>query len=203
MARPVLVGWLVAAVLVTVSCTRPGVTAASAPVVVTRHNGALPTSCTPAGAARLLDRFFVAIDQGDRAQLAHLLASARAISSGPNDPTPASSPTILEGPAAALGYFAQRQQHHEQLHLLEIALSPNGGQQTGFGFTATWSADDLPPGPTGGPRLASGKGGLDCAAQQILVWSLTMASPTAPPAPLGRCPRPAGLAPSTIVACTA
>jgi hypothetical protein len=96
-------------------------------------------------------------------------------------------------------YLAERHVHHERWELVSVAVTPSrtmGAAGITYAFRRT--ADDLPPWLAG---LAGGKGGMDCAAGRIFLWSSGQNDAAAGVGPT--CPRPRGWSPgAAILACT-
>jgi len=122
--------------------------------------------------ARLLERFVDAFNRGDLAALARLFPAERAAQTGEITDFQWFSVTgpgdhfLARDREALLAYSAERHARREVLWLLrlEVATSWHGGVDIIFDLVRR--ADDFPE------RVVGGKGAIDCARQQIFVWSL-------------------------------
>ena len=66
-------------------------------------------------------------------------------------------------------YFAERAQHDERMHLLEINVGYDSGRDLGHvAYSLRRTADDISRGPD-----AHGKGAIDCGTGLIHVWSMS------------------------------
>lgn len=139
----------------------------------------LPPTCQPEEVARLVMRFFDAVNRGDLAQIDQFFA----ITAGPEGHKPQgwysvdySPPGQLPHQFAAftqsdlLTYFRERRAQHERLRLVGLQVrSPTWHGGVDITYTLVRSADDL----TGKERPYGGKGAINCSRQQIFVWSMT------------------------------
>jgi hypothetical protein len=206
----------IAAAALVAAVSLASTSAASDPVVVTRDSQALPIGCTPRETALLLARFAGAVNTGDLNALDELFV----IEDSPGRPTPEPGETafrwysMTEGRAGAsrpwrhvavydradlLPYFAARHARNERWELVSVAVTPSRtGGAAGITYAFRRTADDLPPWLDG---LARGKGGIDCAAGRIFLWSSGQNDASAG---FGiTCPRPRGWSPGiAILACT-
>ncbi|HSI97775.1 MAG TPA: hypothetical protein VK926_05390, partial [Gaiellaceae bacterium] len=95
-------------------------------------------------------------------------------------------------------YFAERNRQNERWELVGVSVGPAGwiSGAAGITYVIQRDADDLPPSLT---RIALGKGGIDCAAQRIFVWSMGQDGENLITPP---CPLPPKWTPgSAVVAC--
>lgn len=151
------------------------------PVVPTviGDRGALPPACQPEEVARLVMRFFDAVNRGDLAQIDQIFA----ISAGPDGRKPQgwysvdySPPGQVPRQFAAftqsdlLAYFRERHAQRERLRLVGLQVrGPTWHGGVDITYTLARSADDL----TGKERPYGGKGAINCSRQQLFVWSMT------------------------------
>ena len=187
---------------------------AADPVVVTRNSQALPAGCTPQETALLLARFAEAVNTGALNALEQLFVvedpPGRAAEAGivfrwysvTESRAGASQPWRHEAfydRSDLFRYFAERHLQHEHWEVVSVGLVPSGTSgAAGINYTIRRTADDLPPWLN---AVGFGKGGIDCTAGRIFVWSwgqndTSVSVPTL-------CPRPRGWSPGTaILACT-
>lgn len=161
-----------------------------------------PSACNQDDVTHIVERFIVAFNQGDQAQLARFFGPRfQTYSVGDGDPQHGGQSFIAYGPEQRgsivarenvtavprddlLQYFATRHRHGEQLSLRRF-----GGQYeatlntSNITFQLVRTADDLPPGFGGPEHLAYGKGAIDCTDQTIMAWTMSegTGNPNDPP----------------------
>ncbi len=169
--------------------------AAIAPVVIGDWT-ALPPGCQPDEVARLVARFFAAVNSGNGAQIGQVYA----IAAGPAGSRPQGWYSVSWSPAGQeprqfagytqddlLTYFQARHVQHEGLRLVSLHVrAPTWHGGVDVTYTLGRSAHDL-----GGERAYGGKGAINCARQQIFVWSMTDVDQ--PPLPDPAAPRGSSL----------
>jgi hypothetical protein len=185
------------------------------PIVVTRDAQALPAGCAPRETALLLARFADAVSAGDLDALDRLFAVE-------DPPGRALEPagtvfrwySVTEGRAGAprpwrhvafydrtdlFPYFAERHRLNERWELVSVAVTPSRTRgAAGITYTIRRTADDLPPWLN---AFGSGKGGVDCTAGRIFLWSWGQNDTSVDVG--STCPRPrAWSAGAAIFACT-
>jgi hypothetical protein len=153
----------------------------------------LPGGCTPEGAAHLLEGFLTAFNDGDPERLAGYFgsqfkwfsdATVRAGDASPGflayDPRrsglvfPAGSSVGRVGDQEALlPYLRERHAAGERLHLAAVSVGPPSWHGSAdILFRLTRQAPYEPPVPDEGRFTVGGKGVINCATQEIEVWSM-------------------------------
>jgi hypothetical protein len=141
--------------------------------------GTLPPGCQPEEVMRLVMRFFDAVNRGDLAQIDRLFA----IGAGPAGRKPQGWYSVDYSPpgqatrqfaaftqSELLAYFRERHEQHEQLRLVSLQVrSPTWHGGVDVTYLLGRHADDI----IGEERSYGGKGAINCARQQIFVWSMT------------------------------
>jgi len=160
-----------------------------------------PESCTNAAINQVVQRFIVAFNQGDQAQLARFFGPRfEGYSIHEGDPQHGGRTFIAYGPSlrgsiapadnltavpreGLLPLLAARHAHGERL-TLQVA---DGSYESlrnifNFGLRLVRTADDIPPGLGGPDHLAGAKGSIDCTDQTIIIWGMfqNKADPGAP-----------------------
>ncbi len=157
----------------------PGPAASSVVPTVIGDRDALPPACQPEEVARLVLHFFDAVNRGDQAQIDQSFA----ITAGPEGRKPQgwysvdySPPGQVPRQFAAftqsdlLAYFRERHAQRERLRLVGLQVrGPTWHGGVDITYTLGRRADDL----VGEERPYGGKGAINCARQQIFVWSMT------------------------------
>jgi hypothetical protein len=149
-------------------------------ILVTRGSTKLPAGCRPRDAALLVASFFTAFNHRDQARLSRVFRAPRGIRISQEFKWYSVYDTVDDYVAGdvrrLMAYFTRRQKHHERLRLrlLDIAGGPRGSGTAGFGFVLIRRADDFPAGLGGKAGIAEGKGEMNCRAQTIYVWSMSM-----------------------------
>ena len=154
---------------------------AASPIVPTviGERDALPPDCQPEAVARLVMRFFDAVNRGDQAQIDQTFA----IAAGPEGHKPQGWYSVDYSPPGQVprqfAAFAQddllayfRERHAQREHLRLVGLQVRGPTWHGgvdITYTLGRRADDF----IGEERPYGSKGAINCARQQIFVWSMT------------------------------
>lgn len=140
---------------------------------------ALPPSCQPDQVAHLVMRFFDAVNRGDQEQIDQVFA----IAAGPAAQTPQGWYSVSESPLGQddrqfvaytqgdlLAYFQGRHRQRERLRLVRLQVQgPMRDEYANINYNLRRSADDLGP----GEHAYGGKGAINCARQQLFVWSMS------------------------------
>lgn len=158
------------------------------------ERAALPSGCQPDEVVRLVTRFFDAVNRGDQTQIGQVYA----ITADPAGLSPQGWYSVDWSPTGQeprhftaytqddlFSYFRERYTQHERLRLLSLQVrAPTWHGGADITYFLSRSADDL----ADGERPYGGKGAINCARQQLFVWSMT---DTAQP-PLSAVTGPAG-----------
>lgn len=160
-----------------------------------------PASCTKAAINQGIQRFIVAFNQGDQAQLARSFGPRfEGYSVHEGDPQHGGRTFIAYGPSARgsiapndnltavpreglLPLLAARHAHGERLTLQVADGSYESARNIfNFGLRLVRTADDIAPGLGGPDHAAGAKGSIDCTDQTIILWGMWQdkADPGAP-----------------------
>jgi hypothetical protein len=164
--------------------------AASQPIIVTRESQALPTGCTTARLAVVVDGLFEAFNAGEWGRVDEAFAAA-----GPAPPSftlLSWQQDVVRERERVTPYLAALRARGEQLRLLALLTDKEAnGVATSVAVTYAFER----PGGFGW-----GKGLIDCQSQRIWQWAM---GPRAGELVLP-CPKPAGWSPTgPVIACTA
>jgi hypothetical protein len=167
----------------------------AARVVVTRDDPGLPAGCRPGAVARRIAAFFDAFNRGHPSAVGFVAPSG-----GWYSVTEERRRHFVTYSRRGLTrYFARRHSSGERLRLEQVDVSYANGLGH-IAYRIERRADDLPRLGIAG-MTAIGKGAVDCASGQIIVWSMGMVPGDDPAATFDVCPPPPTRS-RAVVACT-